>query len=191
MDAAWLNDFRMEFTRHMNVRAPFEQEAAPEGFRTVACYIQKGLGGLRKMLMETLSLVDEFQSPRGEYGLCLFSFGWEDGRLRHPERPFTISRSANVYFLADTLAELAGMESSSKIATIPRLLPEEASYGALGPLGRRDLPLFICRNRDVRLASPLKKEYFPLRPNAVWLFLEGGGGNALFGHYVPSFANLS
>lgn len=190
LDEAWLKDFRWEFLKHMNIRAPFEREVAPEGFRCVLCCIQKGLGRYRKILLEILSAVDEYQSGRGDYRFCLCSFGGDDQRLLHPERPLHIPGSANVYFLADTLGELAGDDPPSAGSVLPRFLPDAQPYEAVAPLGSADLSIFICGEADVRLPSSLKKEYARIKENAVWLFLKKVDVEARFGEFEPAFSDL-
>ena len=148
-----------------------DAEVEVQGYGAVFVYAQCGLGDKHELFAEVLTLVFSIQSEsRLKYPLSLFSFGWDDGNLRHADRAQETYHRGGLHH-AKELAELCGTQPAAS-GIVPALIPPNFRAGGKRRITDEDLLVFFCRDRAVQMPAEVLAQYQRARRRAVWFFLD-------------------
>jgi len=158
------------------------------GYKAVVVYIQQGLGQHTELINRVLSAVASFQHDnRLQYLVCLFSFGWEDGKLHHAGQAHQARWNSLTDGWAEELATLAGTDVPMADPVVTQLFPLVwPSLGAKGRVSREDLLIFFCDQRTVKFSESVATDYHhAFQKNTLWFFLGEEPLGIEYGTFVP------
>jgi hypothetical protein len=157
------------------------------GYTGIMVYLQKGLGNSDKLLQQIFRCAERFQKRfRLKYDLGLFSFGWDEKKIKHSGSIHNCTYYSDIISLIGELYGLAGTDESPSPVIIPELFPLADPYGRRSDIDRNDLLIFICQNRDIRVTESvydqLHKRNFR---HVIWFFVENSTVEIETSRYYP------
>jgi hypothetical protein len=157
------------------------------GYRGVIVYLQKGLGGNDDLLKQIFHCMQQCQLRyRLKYDLGLFSFGWDDNKLKHSGSSHYCAYNSSSSGWVDELCGLAGKSVSPAPAIIPSLFPLSDLYGNKHNIGRDDLLIFICQNKEVRTTETVLEQLNRRRSkHVIWFFVDTNTVEVVTNGYYP------
>ena len=175
-------------SRRVSGQCSYESEI--KAYSSIIFYIQKGLG---KENVNTEAVIKKILDAQGSsrrinYYLHLFSFGWDDNKLRHKKSAISIISRANSDMIINDLYKLAGPDPSGT-SIIPLLFPPTSLYSKKHNVKTNDLLVFICRDRSVQLSELSTAAYNRVRRRSLWIFMNNDKPEWEFGTFKPEVAS--
>ena len=161
-------------------------ESEIKAYSSIIFYIQKGLGEENVNTEAVIKKILDAQgsSRRINYYLHLFSFGWDDNKLRHKKSAISIISRANSNMIINDLYKLAGSDPSGT-SIIPSLFPPTSLYSKKHNVKTNDLLVFICRDRSVQLSELSSVAYNRVRRRSLWIFITSDKPEWELGTFKP------
>ena len=164
-----------------------ESPVATRAFGQVVCFVQEGLKDYEGSTPELLRIVFGIQQDwRAAAWVAVHSFGGESGASavrRFHGKDFV----RGVRDVAKTTERIKAAAAAGPAATnlFVDALFERPSRDAGADFCGKDLLLFFCRDRSLRLAQDLGMRGSRLRRHCLWLFFEDDDAMELHGYLPP------